>query len=96
MAAQVLYGAFSNFYSTSGENVVVNSLPSAATTVQIVDSSGTVLATASVSSGAATLPVGQFTFPFKGKIIVYGAGNKVLASTLGVVSIYGGDVYSVH
>ncbi|TLX99592.1 MAG: fibronectin type III domain-containing protein, partial [Thaumarchaeota archaeon] len=95
-AAQVLYGVFRNFYATSGESVVVNGIPAGATMVQIVDPTGAVLATASVSSGTATLPVGQFAYPLKAKIIVYGSGNKVVASTSGVVSIYAGDVYSVH
>jgi len=94
-SGQVLYGTFSNFYATTGEAVVVNNIPAAATTVQIVDPLGTVLATAPVNSGTATIAVGQFTFPLKGKIIVYGQGNVVVASSPGVVSINAGDVYSI-
>src|SRR5438445_1825374 len=94
-SGQVLYASFSNFYDTPGEGVVVNNIPAAATAVQIVDPFGTVLATAPVNSGTATLSIGQFTFPLKGKIIVLGQGNVVLASSPGVVSIYAGDVYSI-
>jgi len=84
---------YSNYYSTTDENIQVTNNPSNATTVQIVGTTGNVLATAPVSAGTATLNVGMYQFPLAGTINVYDSNNSIIASSS--VSIYGGDVYSV-
>jgi len=87
------YTTYSNYYSTTDENIQVVNNPSNAVTVQIVGTTGNVLATAPVSAGVATLNVGMYKFPLSGTINVYDSSNSVIASS--TVNIFGGDVFSV-
>ncbi len=91
---EFLVGAFKNYYVTTDQNIKVTNLPSNAATVTISNSTGSVLASGTVSSGNATLNVGQFAFPLAATIKVFDSGNNLIAS--GPQSIYGGDVYSVN
>ena len=91
-AGQLLNGTFKDFYATTGENIQVTNLPNNAATVNIVDTSGNILATGQVSGGTATLNVGQYHLPLNATIKVYDAGNALIVSNS--ESIYGGDVYS--
>ena len=87
------YTTYRNYYSTTDENIQVVNNPSNAVTVQIVGTTGNVLATAPVSAGVATLNVGMYKFPLSGTINVYDSSNSVIASS--TVNIFGGDVFSV-
>ena len=91
-AGQMLIGTFTNYYVALGENVQVTGLPSNAAHVDIVNGGGTVLATSQVSSGTATLNVGQYAFPLSANIKVYDSNNNLMASN--PENISGGDVYS--
>jgi hypothetical protein len=90
---QMRYGTFKDYYATTDENIQVTNNPSGAATVSLVDSSGTTLASSSVTAGSATLDVGKYHFPISGTINVYDSSNNVIAS--GTENIYGGDVFSV-
>ena len=87
------YTTYSNYYSTTDENIKVTNNPSNAVTVKIVDTAGNVLATAPVNAGTATLNIGMYTFPLAGTINIYDSSNSVIASSS--ASIFGGDVFSV-
>ncbi|NHH98175.1 hypothetical protein DYY66_1963 [Candidatus Nitrosotalea sp. FS] len=93
-AGQLLNGTFTDYYTSTGENVTVTNLPSNTGRVDIVDSSGTVLATSHVANQIASLNVGQYHFPLSGTIKVYDSSNALITSRPS--SIYGGDVYSVN
>ncbi len=92
-AGQLLYGTYKDYYATTNENVQVTSLPTNATTVEILNSAGTVLASSPVSSGSATLGIGQYHFPLVGIIQVRDSNNALIVSSN--QTIYGGDVYTV-
>ena len=87
------YATFSNYYVTKGENVKVTNNPSNAATVRVVDSSGKILSSSTVTLGTATLNVGKYTFPLSANINIYDSNNTLIASS--PASIYGGDVFSV-
>src|SRR5579872_310020 len=92
-SASLDHATYSNYYSTTDENIQVTNNPSNAAMVKIVDTTGNVLATSPVSAGIATLNVGMYQFPLSGTINVYDSSNSVIASI--PASMYGGDVYSV-
>jgi fibronectin type III domain protein len=94
-AGQLLNGTFTDYYATSDENIQVNNLPSNAKTVTVTDSTGTILATAPVSSGTAKLDVGKYHLPLSATIKAYDSNNVLITSTSTPVNIFGGDVYSV-
>ncbi|MGI0094609.1 MAG: fibronectin type III domain-containing protein, partial [Nitrosotalea sp.] len=87
------YTTYSNYYSTTDENIKVTNNPSNAVTVKIVDTTGNVLATAPVNAGTATLNIGMYKFPLVCTINVYDSSNSVIASRS--ANIFGGDVFSV-
>ncbi len=91
-AGQLLTGTFVNYYVALNENVQVTNLPSNAARVDVVDNSGTILATSQVSSATVTLNVGQYAFTLAANIKIYDSSNNMIASN--AESIYGGDVYS--
>jgi hypothetical protein len=93
-AGQMLNGTFTDYYASAGENVTVNGIPQNAARVDIVDSSGNVLATSPIANQVASLDVGQYHFPLSGTIKVYDSNNVLIASSSS--NIYGGDVYSVN
>jgi len=92
----LLYGVYKNYYSTLGENIQVNNLPSNAARVDLVNTSGTVIASSNTSAGSVTIPVGNYNFPLVGIIKVYDSSNNVLASTGTAVNMFGGDIYSYN
>ncbi|HZS74510.1 MAG TPA: fibronectin type III domain-containing protein [Candidatus Nitrosotalea sp.] len=95
-AGQMLYGTYKDYYSTTDENVKITNNPSNAARVDLVSPSGTVLASSGVTSGTATIPVGQYHYPMAANIKVYDSANNVIASTANAVNIFGGDVYSYN
>ena len=94
-ADQLLNGTYADYYATTSENVQVTNAPLLATTVDLVDPTGKVLATSPVVSGTASFTIGQFHMPLAAYIKVYGSNNIQLASTTSPVNIFGGDVYKV-
>jgi len=92
----LLYGVYKDYYSTLGENIQVNSLPSNAARVDLVNTSGTVIASSNPSAGSVTIPVGNYHFPLVGIIKVYDSSNNILASTGTAMNMFGGDVYSYN
>jgi len=94
-SGQLLNGIFNDYYATTSETVQVTNNPSLATTVDLVDSTGKVLATSPVSSGTASFTIGQFHMPLAAYIKVYDSNGIQLASTPNPVNIFGGDVYKV-
>jgi hypothetical protein len=88
------FSTYTNYYATSSPLVTVNNAP-LDSTVQIVDGTGKVLATAQPDmSGTATLDIGMYAMPLKANINIYEMGVLV-GSTSSMVPIYGGDVYTV-
>ncbi|MDC8453561.1 MAG: fibronectin type III domain-containing protein, partial [Candidatus Nitrosotalea sp.] len=87
------YATYSDYYSTTSEDIKVTNNPSNAATIKITGSSGQVLSSASVTSGIATLNVGKYSFPLDGTINVYDANGNIIASS--PASIYGGDIFSI-
>jgi len=90
----LLYGTYLNYYLTSGQYLTVNGLPSRVARVELINpSNGQVLATARRSGSSATIAMGSFIFPLSAEIEALSSSNRVLYSTSGSVSLYGGDVY---
>ncbi len=87
------YATYSNYYVTADENIKITNNPSNAASAKVVDSSGQVLSSSSVTSGTATLNVAKYSFPLAATINVYDSSGSVIASS--PASIYGGDVFSV-
>ncbi|HXU95123.1 MAG TPA: hypothetical protein VFP45_01680, partial [Candidatus Nitrosotalea sp.] len=87
------YGIYQDYYVTSDENVQITNIPSNVSTVKITDSSGQVLGSSSVASGAATIDVGQYHFPLDATINAYDSSGNIVASNSEIM--YGGDVYSI-
>jgi hypothetical protein len=95
-AGKELYGSFLNYYLTKSEYLTVKALPSSVTKVELINpSTGSVLASASKSGSVAKIEMGPFVFPLSAKIEALNGNGKVIASTSGAVSLYGGDVYKV-
>ncbi|HYL67468.1 MAG TPA: fibronectin type III domain-containing protein [Nitrosopumilaceae archaeon] len=92
-ASQMFIGTFQDYYVTLDENINMTHLPSNAARVDVVNSTGNVLATSQVLSGAATLNIGQYHFPLAATIKVYDSSNTLIASDS--AKFYGGDVYSI-
>lgn len=94
-AGQFLTGGFTDYYATTDETVQVTNNPVLASTVDLVDPTGKILATSPVSSGTASFTIGQFHMPLAAYIKVYDSNGIQLASTPNPVNIFGGDVYKV-
>ena len=92
---KMLDGIYKDYYATTDENIKITNNPSNAARVDLVDTSGTVIASSPVSSGTGTINVGSYHFPLAGTIKVYDGSNNVIASTPSMVNIFGGDVYSI-
>jgi hypothetical protein len=97
VAGQTWWGKYTNYYATTGEYVKVTHVP-ASSTVEIVNSTGSVLASAPSGSGCGTsckvqLEVANLDLPLDGQIEVVQSGVVTANSTL--TSIWAGDVYSV-
>lgn len=90
---QMLYGTYKDYYSTTDETLKVTNNPSNAARVDVIDTSGTVIASSPVNAGTATISIGQYHFPMAANIKVYDSANTVIASTSSMVNIFGGDVY---
>ena len=90
---QTRYGVFKDYYATTDENIQVTGNPSNAATVSLVDSSGTILTSSSVTAGSATLDVGKYDFPLAATIQVTDSSGNVIASS--PENIYGGDAFAV-
>ncbi|HJW20570.1 MAG TPA: hypothetical protein VJ571_08460, partial [Candidatus Nitrosotalea sp.] len=95
-SSSMLNGIFNDYYATSNENIQVNSLPSNVARVDLVNTSGTVIASSNASAGSVTIPIGNYHFPLVGIIKVYDSSNNVITSTPTAVNMFGGDVYSVN
>jgi hypothetical protein len=94
-AGQELYGTFLNYYLTSGEYLTVKGLPSAVSKVELINpSTGQVLASASRKDGLARIEMGSFIFPLSAEIKALSSSGRVISTTSGAVSLYGGDVYT--
>ena len=87
------YATYSDYYATTSQNIQVTNNPSNAVTVELVDSSGQVLASSPVSGGIATLNVGKYAFPLQSSIEILDSSNSMITSSH--ETVYGGDVFSV-
>lgn len=92
---QLLNGTFTDYYAATDENVKVTNTPLLATTVDLVDPTGKVIASSPAVSGTATFTIGQYHMPLVAYVKVYDSNNIQLASTSSPVNIFGGDVYKV-
>src|SRR5690242_10270690 len=92
---QMLDGSYKDYYATTDENIKITNNPANAARVDLIGTSGTVIASSPVISGTGTINVGSYHFPLAGTIKVYDGSNNVIASTSSIVNIFGGDVYSV-
>ena len=93
---KMLDGIYKDYYATTDENIKITNNPSNAARVDLIDTSGTVIASSPVSSGTATINVGSYHFPLAGTIKVYDNSNNVVVSTSSIVNIFGGDMYSYN
>jgi hypothetical protein len=94
-ASSMHVGTYANYYSTFGESVTLSGAPPGGT-VQIVDASNKVLATAAVGpTGTANLLVGMYALPLSANINVYDGSSALVASTPSPTTIWGGDTYAV-
>ena len=93
---KMLDGIYKDYYATTDENIKITNNPANAARVDLVDTSGKVIASSPVSSGTGTINVGSYHFPLAGTIKVYDGNNNVVASTSSMVNIFGGDVYSYN
>jgi hypothetical protein len=89
-----LYGSFSDFYVTTTTSMSVNNVPAGVSSVQLVNQSGTVIATATVTNGVATFDMGPYEYPVSANIVLKNASGGSVASG-GPFNVYGGDVYTV-
>jgi hypothetical protein len=95
VASHELYASFLNYYLTRGESLTVNSLPSSAVKVELINpSNGHIIASASKSGSSARIELGNFIFPLSAEIEALNSKGAVVASTHAAVPLYGGDVYS--
>lgn len=92
---QQLIGTYNDFYSTILKNILVKNNPSNAQTAKVIDTSGNVLATASVTLGNSTIDIAKYHLPVNANVKVFDSNNVQLASTPVMETLYGGDVYSV-
>ena len=92
---KMLDGIYKDYYATTDENIKITNNPANAARVDLIGTSGTVIASSPVISGTGTINVGSYHFPLAGTIKVYDGSNNVIASTSSIVNIFGGDVYSV-
>lgn len=92
---QLLTGGFTDYYAATTETVQVTNNPILASTVDLVDPTGKVLATSPVVFGTASFTIGQFHMPLGAYIKIYDSNGIQLASTSSPVNIFGGDVYKV-
>ena len=90
-----LFGTYNDFYASSNENAKIINNPSSATTAQVIDNSGNVLASSPVILGNATIDIGKYHFPMDANIKLFDSNNVQLASTPLAETVYGGDVYTV-
>jgi len=93
---KMLDGTYKDYYATTDENIKITNNPANAARVDLMNTSGSVIASSPVSSGTATINVGSYHFPLAGTIKVYDGNNNVIASTSSMVNIFGGDVYSYN
>ena len=91
--AEMLYGVYRDYYSAIDETIKVTNIPVEASRVDVVSSSGNVLAISAVTNGVATLDIGMYHFPLDANIVVYDSNNNELVSKS--ASIFGGDEYAV-
>lgn len=92
--SQMLYGIYNDYYSAKDETIkVINNTPDIVSRVEIVDSSGNILASAPVTNGVSTLDVGMYNFPLDASIIVYDTSDMEMVASS--VSIFGGDEYAI-
>ncbi len=88
------FSTYTDYYATSAGSIQVTGAP-AGSTVDVVNPSGTVLASGRASlSGTAVLDVSRYDMPLVANIEVLALGLPV-ASTPAPVAIYGGDTYAV-
>jgi hypothetical protein len=91
---QMLIGTFTNFYVSTTTSLTVDNLPSGASSVQLVDQSGSILASSPVSNGVAVLDIARYAFPLSASIVVKDSGGGTIVAS-GVLSLVGGDRYGV-
>jgi len=93
-AASMHTATYLSYYATTSEGLTVTNAP-AGGTAEMVDSTGKVIASSTVTSGTATFLVGMYPLPLTAYVKVVDSSNKVIASTASAVTIWGGDVYAV-
>ncbi len=90
---QMRHGVFKDYYATTDENIKVTGNPTNAATVSLINSTGGVMTSSSVTAGSATLNVGMYHFPIAATIQVSDSSGNVIASS--PQNIYGGDAFAV-
>src|SRR3989442_7203832 len=89
------YAVFLNYYATTNEKVTVTNAP-AGGSVQIVDSTNKILASAPVAAnGTAILFVGMYALPLNAYVKAFDPSGVLVASTSSAIQIYGGDAYTM-
>ncbi|WP_268543964.1 Ig-like domain-containing protein [Candidatus Nitrosotenuis cloacae] len=91
--AQMLYGIYHDFYTTTDETIKVTNVPDIASRIDLVGQAGNVLAVAPISNGTAVLDVGMYHFPLTASIKMYDAADEEIASVN--ADIFGGDQYAI-
>jgi len=89
------WGQYDDYYAATSDAVTLQNAPSG-DTAEIVDSSNSVLASATVGTGGvALLDIGRLHLPIAGYVQLYDTAHNLVATTDGTAGIWGGDVYQV-
>jgi hypothetical protein len=101
--SRMLYGRFTDYYSTMSDKVQVENAPPG-DTVTLVGfddnaSGGSNLITSAAAevapNGTASIPIGQYHLPIVGSLVVRGSDQQV-AVVSSTADIWGGDVYQMN
>jgi hypothetical protein len=89
----LLYGMFSDYYSTLDEDVKVINAPIGGSVVLIGSDNKSVITTPTIN-GVGSLKITDFNSPFKGSILIYDRSGALYTRTNGPIYLSGGDIYS--
>ncbi len=94
-AGEQLYGAYEDFYITSGDTIQVLNLPQYIGQVILTDEFDNLIASANVIDGTGVIDVGSFHLPITANIHAINNQQRII-STQSPLTLFGGDIFSVN
>jgi hypothetical protein len=92
---QFLYGIFTNYYSTLGEDIKIINAPAGGSVIAVTgNDTRSQIRIPTGSDGIAHLNMVSHKFPFSATLNVYDSKGELVASSKRPVNLAGGDVYS--